>query len=302
MLMLSGLSPPDLRVVGRVVGIGELNAEARQRAVYSASWPRMTVHDFLQSKGRRQLAQVYTGDAIEAAACAAAGIEVLVTPAVRVPEIRHAAPDAFLIAGVDHGVTSRSDADAVRVGYESLSAGADAVYCGSHDLKRIEAMAAARIPVIGHVGLVPYRSTWYGGMRAVGKTADEAMEVYHRTKAYENAGAIGVEMEVVPHQVAAAISRRTSIIVISMGSGSGCDGQYLFATDILGTNRGHYPRHAKRYRDLHAEYQKIQAQMREAFGEYKRDVESGAYPEAGHVVEAPAEELAAFQASLDQAF
>lgn len=264
---------------------------------------RMTVRDFLQSKGKRQLAQVYTTDPVQAAACEEAGLEILVTPAAAdLPGIRRAAPGVFLIAGVDHAVASRSDADAIRVGHDALSAGADAAYCGSHNLDRIKAMADARIPVIGHVGLVPYRNTWYGGMRAVGKTADEAMDVYDRTKGYEEAGAIAVEMEVVPHQVATIITQRTRMIVISMGSGSGCDGQYLFAEDILGTHRKHYPRHAKQYRDLYTEYQRIQGEMRDAFAQFKGEVESGAYPEAAHAVEAPAAELAEFERMLDQAF
>ena len=48
-------------------------------------------------------------------------------------------------------------------------------------------------------------------------------------------------MEVVPFEVASEISKRMELLVISMGSGNGCDAQYLFAEDILGTNRGHVP-------------------------------------------------------------
>ena len=87
----------------------------------------------------------------------------------------------------------------------------------------------------------PYRSSWFGGFKAVGKTAKEALDVYEKTLAYQEAGAIAVEMEVVPHQVASEISKRVDILVISMGSGAGCDAQYLFATDILGSNTGHVP-------------------------------------------------------------
>jgi 3-methyl-2-oxobutanoate hydroxymethyltransferase len=38
--------------------------------------------------------------------------------------------------------------------------------------------------------------------------------------------------------------------VMSMGSGPGCDVEYVFACDILGTTSGHIPRHAKKYRDF----------------------------------------------------
>lgn len=259
---------------------------------------RLTVHGFLAAKGVRQLTQTFTVKPEQAAAANAAGIDVLVTPQRFVPTIRPAAPDVFLVSAIDLNKPAESDAIAIRLGFEALNAGADAVYCGAHNLRRVEAMAAARIPVIGHVGLVPYRDGWLGGKRAVGKTADEAFGVYQRTVGYEQAGAIAVEMEVVPAEVAAEISRRTKMIVISMGSGAGCDGQYLFAEDLLGTNTGHVPRHAKRYRNLAAEYERIQKEMVAAFGEYKQDVDRGAYPEAGHTVGIKADELEAFRAKL----
>jgi len=53
----------------------------------------------------------------------------------------------------------------------------------------VEAAAEAGIPIQGHAGLVPRKSTWTGGLRAVGKTLDEAMQVYRDIKALENAGA-----------------------------------------------------------------------------------------------------------------
>ena len=52
-----------------------------------------------------------------------------------------------------------------------------------------------------------------------------------------------------------------------MGSGKGCDAQYLFAEDILGTNRGHVPRHAKVYRNLAGELDRIQQERVQAFRE-----------------------------------
>ncbi len=51
--------------------------------------------------------------------------------------------------------------------------------------------------------------------------------------AFEEAGAAFIEMECVPARVAAEIAKRVKIPVISIGSGPGCDGQFLFAEDIL---------------------------------------------------------------------
>ena len=95
-------------------------------------------------------------------------------------------------------------------------------------------MADEAIPVIGHVGLIPSRATWTGGFKAVGKTAETAMEVLEAVKQLEAAGAFGAEIEVVPVEVAEAISQRTSLFMLSMGAGTGCDAQYLFAEDVLG--------------------------------------------------------------------
>jgi 3-methyl-2-oxobutanoate hydroxymethyltransferase len=150
-----------------------------------------------------------------------------------------------------------------------------------------------------HVGLIPSRATWTGGFRAVGKTASSAMELFRAVKQYEAAGAFGAEIEVVPVEVAKAISERTLLFMLSMGAGTGCDAQYLFAEDILGQNRGHTPRHSKVYRNFAAEYDRLQTERVAAFSEYVADVNSGAYPEERHVLHIDARELDAFLKQAD---
>ncbi|TIW92813.1 MAG: 3-methyl-2-oxobutanoate hydroxymethyltransferase, partial [Mesorhizobium sp.] len=116
---------------------------------------------------------------------------------------------------------------------------------------------------------------------------------------YEAAGAVGAEIEVVPVEVAKAISERTSLIMLSMGAGTGCDAQYLFADDILGQNRGHMPRHSKVYRNFAAEYDRLQAERVAAFCEYVADVNSLAYPEDKHVVHMDPDQLGLFMEKID---
>ncbi len=258
---------------------------------------KLTVADLRDLKGKRQLTEVFTMDSDEAAACDAAGIDMLVTVASHVKTIRAAAPSVFLTGGLV-GPYGASEAKAIEAGYQIMADGGDAVYTNA-SVERVAQMAREWVPVFGHVGFVPYRSTWFGGNRAVGKTAEEAKRVYDDTRRYEDAGAVGVEMEVVPFQMASEIARRVSIMIISMGAGSGGDAQYLFAEDILGVNRGHVPRHAKVYRDFAAEYDRLQQERIAAFGEFKHDVDSGAYPEAKHVVEARPDEYEKFVAMLD---
>ena len=103
-----------------------------------------------------------------------------------------------------------------------------------------------------------------------------------------------------PVEVATEISKRTKLLLWSMGSGPGCDAQYLFAEDVLGANRGHMPRHSKVYRNFAAEFDKPQRERVKAFSEYIADAESGAYPEQSHVIRMPSAELLAFGAGLKQ--
>ncbi len=115
----------------------------------------------------------------------------------------------------------------------------------------------------------------------------------------EAAGAIGAEIEVVPVEVAEAISKRTPLLMLSMGAGPGCDAQYLFAEDVLGQNRGHMPRHSKVYRDFAAEFDRLQAERIAAFSEFVADVESKAFPQDRHVVRMDPTELQRFMGQID---
>ena len=125
------------------------------------------------------------------------------------------------------------------------------------------------------------------------------MQIFEAVKTYEAVGAFGAEIEVVPVEVAQAISERTSLIMLSMGAGTGCDAQYLFAEDVLGTNRGHMPRHSKVYRNFAAEYDRLQEERVAAFSEFIADVNSKAYPEDKHVVRMAPDELARFMERID---
>ena len=258
---------------------------------------RPTVRDLLNLKGVRQLTEVLVRTEEEAIACEEARIDLLITVAgEQARKIRAAAPNTFLTMGILYGDCA-SPTEAVRAGFAALKDGADAVYaCMS--IPYIAAMAQEGIPVVGHVGLVPQKRTWIGGFRAVGKTAAEALSVYEATLAHQEAGAFAVEMEVVPEQVAEAISKRMEMLVISMGSGKGCDAQYLFAEDILGTNRGHVPRHAKVYRNLAGELDRIQQERVQAFREYQADVLKGTFPDAKNTVGVNSEEYDEFLRKL----
>ena len=71
---------------------------------------------------------------------------------------------------------------------------------------------------------------------------------------------------------------------MSLGSGSGCDTQFLFSDDILQDYDERIPRHAKAYRNFLKEYKRLQDERIAAFAEYADDVKSGRFPEASHLV------------------
>lgn len=258
---------------------------------------RPTIADLRAFKGQRVLTQVLVRSVEEAAAAAAAGIEMVsVDETDWSPAYRAVMPDTFVTVGLLYGVHVTTE-DYLRAAFAAMRIGADAVYSAA-STETIARMYAEGIPVVGHVGLIPTRSTWTGGFRAVGKTAATALGVWRDVRRLEDAGAFAAEMEVVPDRVAAEIGKRTSLLLLSMGGGPHCDCQYLFAEDLLGTHNEHYPRHSKRYRNFAAEFARLQNERVAAFEEFRRDVEARIYPAPDHCVRIPDAEFSAFVRDL----
>ena len=259
---------------------------------------KLTIKDLFDLKGKRQLTEVHPANEEECRACEAAGIDMLIVEK-DIEMVRRGAANTFLTVGAMTPEVACSDAGAIRVGIDRMERGADAVYTGQ-SIERVRAMAREKLPVVGHVGLVPYRNSWYGGMRAVGKTAPEAINIYREVLAYQDAGAIAVEMEVVPEKIATEISKRVDIVVISLGSGPGCDAQYLFACDILNLTEGHIPRHAKTYADLRPELARIQDMRVDAFRAFHEEVTGCRFPESKHNIKIDDREYDTFMSEIDK--
>ena len=255
---------------------------------------KLTMRDPLASKGQRQLVMTNASDYNISRAAEASGIDIIAARGLwderqlclGLDQVRAGAPNTIVACNLPPTVAYVGDAEAIRCAMLARDHGADLIYSSGNTPARLGAIAELGIPVAGHVGLVPIRATWVGGLRAVGKTIDEAVEVYRQTLAFQAIGAVAVGMECVPAAIAAEISRRTSLLVISLGSGPGCDGQFLYSSDLLGTleNRypglaqpceGPYPRHARQYADLHAA-------AVSAFGSFVADVQTGAFPAPGN--------------------
>jgi 3-methyl-2-oxobutanoate hydroxymethyltransferase len=95
-------------------------------------------------------------------------------------------------------------------------------------------MARAGIPVVAHIGCRPQQSKMHGGTFAVGRTAEQALQVIHDAAALEAAGATMLLLEACPSEVAAKVVERATIPVIGIGAGSACHGQVLVLQDLLG--------------------------------------------------------------------
>ena len=248
---------------------------------------KYTVYDLQQLKGKRCLTHIHVKSPEEAAAAEQAGVDLMScsfdTPEAqaRLPRLVAAAPNSFLSAATPHGLASPEEA--IRIAFRALEIGASSVYCSASPFI-IEAMARERIPVVGHFGMVPRHVAWTG-YRAIGKTVEEARELYCCMKELENAGAYAAELEVVPHNLARWLCSQTKLILMSLGSGNGCDTQFLFSDDILGDYEERPPRHAKAYRNFLAEHRRLQEERIAAFGEYIADVKEGRFPERCHLVE-----------------
>jgi 3-methyl-2-oxobutanoate hydroxymethyltransferase len=209
-----------------------------------------------------------------------------VSRAVRVP---------IVIGDLPFGSYQASDEEAVHNAVRFVKeAGADAVKLegAGRMLDRVRAIVDSGIPVMGHIGLTPQSATALGGYRAQGRTAETARRLYDDALALQEAGCFAIVLESVPASVAARISRALRIPTIGIGAGAGCDGQVLVYHDMLGLTQGHVARFVKRYADL-------STVIREAMEAYAADVRSGAYPEDRHTYKIPADELAAFDRSLE---
>jgi len=262
-----------------------------------------TVKDIIDLKGDRQLTQTLPFTPNEAKAAEDAGIDLINTrfnylKQETAIEIRKSASKTFMSFVIPLLSVPTKD-DALKHSYKAMELGADGIiFQGS--LNHIEALSNAGIPVQGHIGLVPRKSTWTGGIRAVGKTIDEAKALFQNLKDLENAGAWAVECEVIPSRLMRELSSRTSLVTISIGSGNGGDVQFLFAEDILGASEGPFPRHSKQYCNLFKEAQRIQKIRVNAFKDFIDDVNSDIFPSNNFEVEVTEEFVERFCNYLDK--
>ena len=138
----------------------------------------------------------------------------------------------------------------------------------------VHRLVSCGIPVMGHIGLTP-QSALQIGLKAQGRTPEEALRLVKDALALEQAGAFAIVLESVPFALAEFITQKLAIPTIGIGAGPGTDGQVQVIHDMLGSYTDFVPRHAK-------QYVKLADLIRKAVAEYTQEVKAGTFPTEAH--------------------
>lgn len=204
-------------------------------------------------------------------------------------------PEALIVADMPWMSYHVSVEETVRNAAVLIRAGAQAVKLegGRRRLPMIEALVAAEVPVMGHIGLTPQSMHAMGGFKVQGRDAQAALGLVDDAKELAHAGCFAIVLEGVPDRVAARVTRSVDVPTIGIGAGPDCDGQVLVFHDVLGLEHRVVPKFVRRYADLHTEGVV-------ALRHFADDVRSGAFPtvdESYRMADAEAEALGLYGAA-----
>jgi 3-methyl-2-oxobutanoate hydroxymethyltransferase len=268
---------------------------------------RTTILDIQRAKDEgRRVAMVTAYDFASAKLTERAGFELLLVgdslgmvmhghdttiPVTLDDMIRHAAAvvrgtERALVVGDLPFLTYSSIEDGVQAAARMMrEAGVQAVKVegGGPVVKVVRRLVELGIPVMGHLGYTP-QATHQIGIRVQGKDAPGARSITSDALALQAAGAFAIVLELVPIELAEAISARLAIPTIGIGAGAGCNGQVQVWHDILGLFEKS-PRHAKRFVEAGT-------LIENALRTYREEVEAGTFPTRANASTIPAAALA----------
>lgn len=182
-------------------------------------------------------------------------------------------PSALVVADMPWMSYHLSIEDTLNNAALLIRAGAQAVKLegGQRRIPMVEALVAAEIPVMGHLGLTPQSVNAMGGFKVQGRNLQAALDLVEAAKALVYAGCFAIVLEGVPSLVAAMVTEAAEVPIIGIGAGPSCDGQVLVSHDVLGLEQRVVPKFVRRYADLHT------AGV-DAMSAFASDVRSGAFP------------------------
>ncbi len=148
-----------------------------------------------------------------------------------------------------------------------VEAGADAVKLegGVDFIPQVQAIVAAGIPFVGHIGMLPQSVVIEGGYKKKGKTTAQVEQLIADAMALDAAGACAIVLESMVPEVAVEITRRIKATTIGIGAGSETDAQVLVTPDLIGSFPWFRPPFAKARADVAGE-------MKRAVREWMEDV------------------------------
>ncbi len=240
-----------------------------------------TVSDLKALKGSdRKLSMANPADRDQIRACVEAGIDLFVVGTDQMEDVRELAPTHFTGVGSSWAQFG-SDDEIVAHAFEAMRRGADMYYTlRSFDV--MERMAREGIPVQSHIGLIPTFSHYCGGLRAFGRKADEAMQIWETLKRMEDVGVFAVEAECIAEEVLTAINDKTTVVTFSLGSGPGGDAIFSFVADVCGeaSEEDTPPKHAHAFGNVGRLHTQIHEERVAALGAFHSEVAAGKFPYA----------------------
>ncbi len=184
---------------------------------------------------------------------------------------------AMVVADLPFGSYQASTAQALETSARFMKeAGAHAVKLegGARVLPQVEALTAAGIPVMAHLGLTPQSVHTLGGYRVQGR-GEAGQVLLQDAKALQAAGAFAVVLELVPADLADMVTRSLAIPTVGIGAGATTDGQVLVWQDMAGLTPGKPPKFVKQYANL-------RSVLGDAVSTWASEVVAGTYPDAEH--------------------
>ncbi len=187
--------------------------------------------------------------------------------------VARANPDALIIGDMPWMSFHVSVEETVKNAARLIRAGAQCVKMegGRKRIKMIEAIRAAEIPVIGHVGLTPQSANVMGGFKIQARDAHDVRRTIAAAKGLAAAGCFAIVVEGVPDVAGKLIADAVDIPIIGIGAGADVDGQVLVYHDVIGLENRFKPRFVRRYGTA------FEDQV-ESITAYANDVRSGAFP------------------------
>ena len=256
------------------------------------SYRNYTIKDLFELKGNKKLSQINVKDEEETFIALEAKVDLLITGLKAIKSVRSIAKNNFITVAIPFTEFKTKD-DILSASLEALHNGADAIYT-ARSPRVVEYLAKESIPVMAHLGLVPRKSIWIGGLRGIGKTASEAMKLFQDFKTMESAGAFAVEAEVIADQTLKFISENVNLITVSLGSGNYGDINYLFMDDICGENK-EIPRHAFGLAKVYKLREKIYKEKVKAVNKFNRKAKTSNFVLAKNTVKISQSELKNFK-------